>query len=116
MTEIVSLLGNRRVGEPTVERQPSSGNTDEPGYHSKERGFAGAIAPGNDQRLTRRDLETDITEHLAATPAAGQAFGLKFRHGCRLGRAVGQDPENLNIFRIFGVNLGEYGVGREKTL
>jgi len=29
---------------------------------------------------------------------------------------VGQDPENLNIFRIFGVNLGEYGVGREKPL
>jgi hypothetical protein len=41
---------------------------------------------------------------------------LKFHHGCRLGRAGGQDPENPNIFRIFGVNLGEYGVGREKTL
>jgi hypothetical protein len=41
---------------------------------------------------------------------------LKFHHGCRLGRAVGQYSENPNIFRIFGVNLGEYGVGREKTL
>jgi hypothetical protein len=41
---------------------------------------------------------------------------LKFHHGCRLGRAVGQYPENPNNFRIFGVGLGEYGVGREKTL
>jgi hypothetical protein len=41
---------------------------------------------------------------------------LKFHHGCRLARAVGQYPENLNIFRIFGVNLGEYSVAREKTL
>jgi len=41
---------------------------------------------------------------------------LKFHHGCRLGRAVGKYPENPSIFRIFGVNLGEYGVGREKTL
>jgi hypothetical protein len=41
---------------------------------------------------------------------------LKFHYGCRLGRGVGHYPENPNIFRIFGVNLGEYGVGREKTL
>jgi hypothetical protein len=116
VTEIVSLFGNWRIGQSTVEQHPSGGNADEPGYHSKEGGFAGTIAPGNDQRFTGGHLETDVTEHLAATPVAGQAFGLKFHHGCRLGRAVGLYPENPNIFRIFGVNLGEYGVGREKTL
>jgi hypothetical protein len=41
---------------------------------------------------------------------------LKFHHGCWLGRAVGRDPEKPNILGIFGVNLGEYSVGREKTL
>jgi hypothetical protein len=41
---------------------------------------------------------------------------LKFHHGCGLGRALVQYPENPNNFRIFGVGLGEYGVGREKTL
>ena len=101
MTEIVSLLGNRRVSRPTVEREASCGNADKSGYHSKEGRFAGAIAPGNDQRFTRGHLKADVPEHLAAAPAAGEAFGLKFHHGCKLGSAVGQYPENLNSFGVF---------------
>ena len=115
VTEIVGLLTDRCVGRST-KRQPSGGNVHEPGYHAEQGRFTGAIAPGNDQRFTRRHLETDVPENLAAASAAGEPLGLKFHHGCRLGRAGGQYPENLNIFRIFGVNLGEYGVGREKTL
>jgi hypothetical protein len=61
-------------------------------------------------------LEADVTEHLAASPVAGQAIGSKFHHGCQPVRATGQYPEKPNIFRIFGGNLSEYGVGREKTL
>jgi len=88
----------------------------EPGYHAEQGRFTGAIAPGNDQRFAPWHLETDVPENFTAASTAREAFGLKFHHGCRLCRSVGQYPENLNVFRIFGVSLGEYGVGREKTL
>jgi hypothetical protein len=56
-------------------------------------------------------------EDVAPTPAAGQAVGSKFHQGCRRqGCEVDRYPENTSVFRIFGKNLGEYGVAREKTL
>jgi hypothetical protein len=99
-----------------VECEPPGGNPDQARYHSKEGGFAGTISSGHDQRLSCWHPETDMAEYLAAASKAGQVLCAKFHHDRRPGPGVGQYPKNPNIFRIFGEDLGEYGVAREKTL
>lgn len=120
MTEVMCLFTDGHFRSAAVEREPSAGDPRETGNHPKEGGFAGAVPSGHQDRFPRRYLKTYRAENLASAPAAGQLLGSEFHHGCRgwfwIGWMAGRTRENPNILCIFSDNLGEYGVGREKTL
>ena len=58
VAEIMRLLGDACASaSPPVEREPPAGEPHQPGDHAQQRGFAGAVAAGHQQRLAAVDGE-----------------------------------------------------------
>ena len=71
-------LGGKPVPRSGIhQRQPAAGDPEQPRNHAQQRGFAGAVAPGDQQGLAAADGKTQPGKHLAAAPDAGQAACLK---------------------------------------
>lgn len=102
MAEIVDLLGQREIGARiAVEGDAAGVGLQQAGDQPQQRRLAGAIAPGDGQRLTRADLEIQSGKHLSPAANAGQAGA---------GKPHGTHRAFLSMIRVRGYRFSGSGL------
>ncbi len=72
VAEIVRLLGDREVRRAAVECDVPLRRLEQARNQAQQRGFSGAIAAGQGERLARRGGEIEAGEHRPPSPDTGE--------------------------------------------
>ena len=99
-----------RLGIAAFERQPPAGEPHQPGDQPQQRGFAGAVPPGDHQRLAGADRETRVPRRPRGRRGRRQCC----RRPAASGRPISARNTNENITHVWNASSVNMASGRKR--